>query len=141
MSNTTSEKINQLFSEFNEDVGRVFQKETLQLQQTINDLKMENSRKANIIEELEKRVQQVITTKDLIISSLETKLDSENKADDITKDELIRDLQCKVCNQAARIEDLKEENQRLKEELKQNNSSKLKYEEIQALKSIITKLA
>ena len=104
-----SNEINQLFSDFNKNINQVLQKEIIEYQKTISELKEENIRKTHNIDELNNRIKQIITIKDLIINNF--KRDDAKYENDIKSNHaLIQKLQCTVFDQTIKIEELEEKN-------------------------------
>ena len=92
------------------------QKEIIEYQKTINELKEENIRKTHNIDELNNRIQQIISIKDLVINNLEKEY-NRCQNDKKSKHTLIQKLQCTIFDQIIKIEELEEINRKL---LKQN---------------------
>ncbi len=92
------------------------QKEIIEYQEAINELREENIRKTHIIAELNNRVQQIISIKDLIINNLKKEYD-RCEDDKKSKHTFIQKLQCTIFDQTIKIEELEEINRKL---LKQN---------------------
>lgn len=100
------------------------QKEIIEYQKTINELKEENIRKTHNIDELNNRIQQIISIKDLVINNLEKEY-NRCKNDIKSKHSFIQRLQCTIFDQTIKIEELEEINKKL---LKQNTKLLLKEE-------------
>lgn len=91
------------------------QKEIIEYQKTINELKEENARKTHNINELNNRIQQIISIKDLVINNLEKEY-NRWLDDKKSKHTFIQKLQCTIFDQTIKIEELEEINRKLLKE-------------------------